>query len=429
MSGGHSRKGRYCAVVRGPIASVPWPVRVAAVGMILALAAVACSPGAGSGPSGDSPGSGSSAEPGSTAGPGTEPTAEVGRLRVSSAGWRTDFTKASVDLAEFLGGGPGKDGIPAIDDPKFESIEAARTWLDDRSPVIRVEVDGEARAYPLAILMWHEIVNDTLGGVPIVVTFCPLCNTGLVFERELEGVVYDFGTTGNLRFSDLVMYDRQTESWWQQATGHAVVGVLTGSALVFEPSQIVSLGDMAAADPDADVLSRDTGHSRDYGRNPYVGYDTVDQNPFLFEGQPDGRLLPKERVVTIGDGLSAQAFRYVDLRAVGVATAELDGAPVVVLWAPGTASALDGPNIDENADAGATGVFRPVAEGRDLTLARDGDGEDAPIRDAETGSTWSITGLAIDGPLAGAQMAPVVHGDHFWFAWAAFAPDTTIWTP
>src|SRR3989304_3348663 len=121
-----------------------------------------------------------------------------------------------------------------------------------RPPFIRVEADGEARACPLAILMWHEIVNDTLGGVPIVVTFCPLCNTGLVFERELEGVVYDFGTTGNLRFSDLVMYDRQTESWWQQATGPAVVGVLTGSALVFEPSQIVSLGDMAAADPDAD---------------------------------------------------------------------------------------------------------------------------------------------------------------------------------
>ena len=397
--------------------------RVAAIAAILALAAVACSPGSGSGPTGDPPASGPSA------GPDAEPTPDVNRLRVSRAGWGTDFTRASVDLADFLGGGPGKDGIPAIDDPAFESIEAARTWLDDRSPVIRLEIGGEARAYPLAILMWHEIANDTLGGVPVVVTFCPLCNTGLVFERELDGVLHDFGTTGNLRYSDLVMYDRQTESWWQQATGQAVVGELTGSALQFIPSQIVSLGDVAAADPDADVLSRDTGYSREYGRNPYVGYDTVDQNPFLFDGELDGRLLPKERVVTIGDGDSAQAFRYTDLRAVGVATAELDGAPVVVLWVPGTASALDGSDIDESADAGATGVFRPIADERALTLARDGDGESAPIRDAETGSTWSITGRAVDGPLAGAQLEPVVHGDHFWFAWAAFAPDTTIWTP
>jgi hypothetical protein len=395
--------------------------RVAATAAILALLAVACSPSARSGPTG------SPAEPGPAESPDVESTPDVSRLRVSRDGWRTDFTLAGVDLADFLGGGPGKDGIPAIDEPMFESIEDARTWLDDRSPVIRLEVGGEVRAYPIAVLMWHEIVNDTLGGVPVVVTFCPLCNTGLVFERELEGVVHDFGTTGNLRYSDLVMYDRQTESWWQQVTGQAVVGELTGLALQFIPSQIVSLGDVAAADPGADVLSRETGYAREYGRNPYVGYDTVDQDPFLFAGEPDGRLLPKERVVTIGDGTSAQAFRYVDLRAVGVATAELDGVPVVVLWVPGTASALDAPNIDEGEDAGATGVFRPSAEGRTLTFARDGSGESAPIRDAETGSTWSITGQAIDGPLAGARLEPVVHGDHFWFAWAAFSPETTIW--
>ncbi|MCI0584808.1 MAG: DUF3179 domain-containing protein [Chloroflexi bacterium] len=395
--------------------------RVAATAAILALLAVACSPGAGSAPTG------SPAEPRPAETPDVEATPDVNRLRVSRDGWRTDFTRASVDLGEFLGGGPGKDGIPAIDEPAFESIADARTWLDDRSPVIRLEAGGEVRAYPIAILMWHEIVNDTLGGVPVVVTFCPLCNTGLVFERELDGVVHDFGTTGNLRYSDLVMYDRQTESWWQQATGQAIVGELTGSALRFLPSQIVSLGDVAAADPGADVLSRETGYVRDYGRNPYVGYDTLDQHPFLFDGETDGRLLPKERVVTIGDGASAQAFRYSDLRAVGVATAELDGVPIVVLWVPGTASALDAPNIDDGEDAGATGVFRPNAEGRALTLARDGDGESAPIRDAETGSTWAITGRAIDGPLAGAQLEPVVHGDHFWFAWAAFSPETTIW--
>jgi hypothetical protein len=388
--------------------------------MTIGLLAAACSVG-GVAPSPST----SAASPGLAA--TGSPTPDPSRLRVSTAGWKTDFTKASVDLAEFLGGGPPKDGIPAIDVPKYESIAAARGWLGDKSPVISLVVDGEARAYPLAVLMWHEIANDTLGGKPVVVTFCPLCNTALVFERDFGGLVHDFGTTGNLRFSDLVMYDRQTESWWQQATGEAIVGELTGARLTFLPAQIVSLADFAAAHPDADVLSRDTGFGRDYGRNPYVGYDTIDQNPFLFDGVLDGRLPPKERVVTVGEGEEAMAFPYSELRKVGVAGATVDGEALVLFWAPGTASALDGPNIDESEDIGATGVFRPVADGRDLTFVRDG-GEEAPITDRETDSTWSVAGLAIDGELRGSRLEPVVHGDHFWFAWAAFSPQTTIWT-
>lgn len=344
-----------------------------------------------------------------------------------TAGWRTDFTKASVSLGDFLGGGPPKDGIPAIEDPRYESITAARSWLIDRAPVISLAIGGHARAYPLAILIWHEIVNDTLGDVPIVVTFCPLCNTALVFERTLAGTTYDFGTTGNLRYSDLVMYDRQTESWWQQATGEAIVGELTGTGLVFVPAQIVSLGAFASAYPDGDVLSRETGHPREYGRNPYVGYDEVGSNPFLFDGVVDGRLAPKERVVTIGTGGEATAFPFSELRKVGVASGTVDGAPVIVLWAPGAASALGPPNIGDGADIGASGVFRPVVEGRQLTFVREGD-EDSPIKDRETGSTWSITGQATAGSLVGAQLAPVAHGDHFWFAWAAFSPQTTIWS-
>jgi hypothetical protein len=360
-----------------------------------------------------------------------EPTgpasADPSRLRVSTSGWKTDFTKASVDLAEFLGGGPPKDGIPAIDAPKYEPMAAARGWLNDKSPVISLTVGDSARAYPLAILIWHEIANDTLGGTPVVVTFCPLCNTALVFEREFDGVVHDFGTTGNLRFSDLVMYDRQTESWWQQATGEAIVGQLTGERLTFVPAQIVSLAHFEAAHHDGDVLSRETGFSRAYGSNPYVGYDTVDQNPFLFEGVLDGRLPPKARVVTVQAGSEAIAFPYSELRKVGVASATVGADEIVVFWAPGAVSALDGPNIDDSKDIGATGVFRTLVNHRHLTFARDG-GENAPIRDRETASTWSIAGLAIDGTLKGSRLNPVVHGDHFWFAWAAFSPETTIWT-
>lgn len=316
-----------------------------------------------------------------------------------------------------------------MDAPALESIEAARGWLVDRSPVISLEIGGSARAYPLAILMWHEIVNDTLGGVPVVVTFCPLCNTALVFERRIDATTFDFGTTGNLRYSDLVMYDRQTESWWQQATGEAIVGELTGTRLAFLPAQIVSLASFEAGHPDGDVLSRDTCFQRDYGRNPYSGYDEAGSNPFLFEGVVDGRIAPKERVVTVGSDSGAEmtAFPFSELRKAGVATGTDAGRPIVVFWAPGTASALDAGTIDQGADVGATGVFLAVVDGAPATFRRDG-GEDAPIRDVETGSTWAITGLATAGPLAGVQLEPVPHGNHFWFAWAAFSPETTIWT-
>ena len=388
--------------------------------LITGLVAGACSGAA------EPPSPGESAS-NTAAAPSGAPSPDPSRLRVSTAGWRTDFSKASVDLAEFLGGGPPKDGIPAIDAPKYESIAAARAWLSEQSPVISLAVGDAARAYPLAILMWHEIANDSLGGVPVVVTFCPLCNTALVFEREFDGVVHDFGTTGNLRFSDLVMYDRQTESWWQQATGEAIVGELTGKRLTFVPAQIVSLADFERAHPNGDVVNRETGFERDYGRNPYVGYDAVDQNPFLFDGVLDGRLPPKERVVTVGEGDAAVAFPYSELQKVGVAPATVDGEQIVVFWTPGTASALDGPNIDGNKDIGSTGVFRPAVARRQLTFGRDG-GQDAPIRDRETGSTWSIAGIATEGELAGTRLEPVVHGDHFWFAWAAFSPETTIWT-
>ncbi len=386
--------------------------------LLIAFAVAACQPAAADPDPSPSP----SASDGSV----TKEPPDLDDLRIDIEGWATDFTRASVDLGDFVGGGPPKDGIPSIDEPVLESIEAARSWLADQAPVISLEVGGEARAYPLAILMWHEIVNDTLGGVPVVVTFCPLCNTALVFERSLDGTVHDFGTTGNLRFSDLVMYDRQTESWWQQATGEAIVGELTGAKLTFLPAQIVSLADFATAHPNGEILSRDTGYRKDYGRNPYVGYDEIDRNPFLFTGVIDGRLGPKERVVTVGEGDEAVAYPFSELRTVGVATGSLGREPIVVLWEPGTASALDSPVIDAGDDIGATGVFRPVVDGRPVTLERVG-GEDAPITDRETGSTWSVSGVATDGPLAGTRLEPVVHGNHFWFAWAAFAPETTIW--
>ena len=354
--------------------------------------------------------------------------ADPGQPRFSTGGWSTDFSISSVHFDDIVSGGPPKDGIPAIDEPRFESIADARTWMDGRSPVIALEVEGDVRAYPMAIRTWHEIVNDTLGGEPVTVTFCPLCNTAIAFERTIDGVVHDFGTSGNLLASNLIMYDRQTESWWQQATGTSIVGELMGTQLAFLPAQIISLDEFEATYPDGDVLSRETGHVRDYGRNPYPGYDRADDSPFLYSGTTDGRIAPKERVATVGEGGDAIAFAYPELSAVGVVHETVGGEPIVVFWAPGTRSALDSSSIDGGADVGTTGVYRPMVDGQALTFERLGP-PGMPITDRETGSTWSITGVATDGPLAGTQLERVVSADHLWFSWAAFNPETRIWEP
>ncbi|MBI1951134.1 MAG: DUF3179 domain-containing protein, partial [Acidobacteria bacterium] len=186
--------------------------------------------------------------------------------------FRTDFSKHTVPYKEVFSGGPPKDGIPALHHPRFVRVEEADSWIKPQEPVILFESGGDARAYPIQILIWHEIVNDTVNGLPVLITFCPLCNTATAFERSAQGRVLGFGTTGRLRFSNLIMYDAQTESWWQQATGEAIAGDLSGSRLVRVPASLVSWSDFKASHPDGRVLSRDTGYARPYGRNPYPGY-------------------------------------------------------------------------------------------------------------------------------------------------------------
>ena len=162
--------------------------------------------------------------------------------RFLTRGWKTDFSRHSVPFDEIRSGGPPRDGIPPIDDPKYHDVSDPPSYLRENEPVISVEINGDARAFPLAILISHEIVNDEFGGVPVSVTYCPLCNTAIAFDRRIDGRVLDFGTSGNLRKSDLVMWDRQTESWWQQITGEAIVGELTGTKLTLIPAPLVSWG-------------------------------------------------------------------------------------------------------------------------------------------------------------------------------------------
>jgi hypothetical protein len=330
-----------------------------------------------------------------------------------------------VDPSEFTRVLP-PDSIPAIDEPTFASVRQTDR-LSPQEPVLVMDVGGEAKAYPLRIMMWHEIVNDEIGGVPVAVTYCPLCNTGIAFRRPVvDGDLLDFGTSGSLYHSNLVMYDRQTESYWPQATGEAVSGPLTGMKLEFLPIQIVAFADFAETHPQGSVLGQDTGYGRSYGSNPYVGYDEG-AGPYLFDGEPDPRLPERERVLGVAVGDDRVAFPYSELRdrAVGdwaVVEEEVGGRPVVVLWEQGAVSALDAPVIADSQAVGAVGAFLPRVDGRRLTLEARADG----VFDLETGTRWNVLGRAVDGPLTGTELEPLVATDSYWFDWAAFFPSTRV---
>jgi hypothetical protein len=275
----------------------------------------------------------------------------------------------------------------------------------------------------MRILIWHEIVNDTLAGVPIAVTFCPLCHTALAFRRTVAGRELTFGTTGNLRFSDLVMWDRQTESWWQQFSGEAVVGELTGARLRPVPAQLVSYAEFRDRHPRAPVLSEDTGHRRPYGRNPYTGYDDADTPPFLLRDRaPDGRLAPKARVVSVAAGGQLVAVPLEILAERPLLEVRVGDLPAVIWWRPGVASALGPSEIAAGDDTGSVVVYDARVEGRALSFALAGE----RLRDAQTGSEWDRGGRAVAGPLQGRRLRPVPHDTPFWFAVAAFRPDARI---
>jgi hypothetical protein len=298
------------------------------------------------------------------------------------SGCKTDFCRHQVPLLQFQAGGPGKDGIPALDHPRFAPASSIH-WLAFREPVIELAVGRDVRAYPLQILIWHEIVNDRVGGVPVAVTFCPLCNTAIAFDRRVRGRMLSFGTTGNLRNSDLVMYDRQTESWWQQFGGEALVGHYTGQPLRQLPARIVAWREFERAHPHGLVLTRKTGFSRAYGQNPYSGYDDATSPPFFGAAHGnDHRLPPKERVVFLERGRDAAAVPFSVLRRNRLVRVSVGGHDLVVRWRAGVTSALDSASIPRGRDVGAASVTE--------------------------------------------QGKPVVFDEPFWFAVAAFKPHVRI---
>ena len=349
-------------------------------------------------------------------------------LQQVTADWNTNWRRHTVPYDEIIAA-QIRDRIRSIDAPSFISPEEAAEWLADNEPVMVFELNGDARAYPLQILTLHEIVNDVVGDVPVAVTYCPLCNSAIVLDRRLDDMVLEFGTSGLLRFSDLVMYDRTTESLWQQFTGEGLVGDLAGRQLAILPSSLVSFADFREAFPDGQILSNETGFPFSYGFNPYAGYDTNQHalsaggNFPLFTEEVDNRLDSVERVVSVAfeDG-TAVAYPVTALAELGVINDSPGGHDLVIFHTPGTSSAMGAQIIADGRDVGATGVFDPNLDGQKLTFSKDGE----DIVDEQTGSRWNVLGQAVDGPLAGEVLTPVVHGDHFWFSWAAFHPDTII---
>ncbi len=338
-------------------------------------------------------------------------------------GWSTDISKRSIELDELMSGGPPKDGIPSINNPKFVSISDANAWLGNQEPVILVSIDGQARAYPLQILTWHEIVNDELAGRPIAVTFCPLCYAALAYDRRIDGNVHSFGVSGMLRHSDMVMYDRETESLWQQLNGEGIVGTYTGRTLEPVPAQIVSYKQFKAAHPQGDVLSKDTGHRREYGRNPYVGYDNIQDRPFLYDGPYDDRIRPMEKVITVSLNGADKAYAHQRTRKEHTVHDTIGGTEIVLFHGDGAVSALDRSKISDSKEIGTTGVFLRAVDDKTLTFSYD----EGVFVDEETGTAWDVTGQAVAGPLRGKQLTPLPHGNFFAFAWFAFKPGTELY--
>lgn len=286
-----------------------------------------------------------------------------------AAGWQTDFSRSEVPFSEIVPGGPPKDGIPSIDNPVFVMASEADRF-NDREPVIEIMVEElPPRAYPLSILMWHEIVNDTVAGRPLAITYCPLCNSAVVFERLIDGKPVEFGTTGLLRNSDLVMYDRKTESWWQQFTGEAIVGQHTGDQLAMVPSRTVAFADFRARHPDGEVLVPNDWRARAYGCNPYTGYDGRSGPYPLYTGALPANMEPMARVIVVRESGNVRSMVTLEhLRK----EEEIVVDDARLIWREGVASALDSASIGDGRDVGAIEVRSTVDDTplvHDITFA------------------------------------------------------------
>jgi hypothetical protein len=313
-----------------------------------------------------------------------------------------------VPLDQIVSGGPPPDGIPSIDHPKFTSVHEADKILEDSELVLGLNINGDIRAYPLQILVWHEIVNDKVGGIPVAITYCPLCFTNQVFNRTLEdGNVVEFGTSGKLYNSNLVMYDRTSESLWSQALAKGIVGKYAGVNLQRFPFDVANWKEWKALYPESKVLSRDTGSSRPYGADPYGDYYTNSEVLFPVSNQDD-RLGLKEIVIGLENNGQYRAYKLQDVEGKKIINDEINNKSISLFSAfPFMVRAFD-----------------PVVDGQALQFKY--NPKNSTFVDTRTGSEWNFEGVAINGELKGKELIRLPYDEGFWFEWIAFHPKTEL---
>ncbi len=316
----------------------------------------------------------------------------------------TNGMKHIIPLDKIKGGGPPKDGIPSIDNPQFAEIQGSQ-FVSDSDTVIGLEINGDARAYPLFILVWHEIVNDRVGDVPVAVTYCPLCYTNQVFERIIDGQEVEFGTSGKLYNSNLVMYDRWTESYWSQGLGIAITGELTGMQLKTVPFDVITWGDWKKIHPDTLVLTTDTGHLRSYATDPYGDYYTDPRIIFPVDNSDD-RMHPKEIILGFHEDGIYKAYKQNDVELHNIINDDIGETPIMLVSL-----------FSQNSRA-----FDRTVNGEILEF----EFVDGKIIDTTTKSEWNYDGIAVSGPLEGNKLTRMSIEPGFWFEWIAFHPETEV---
>ncbi|MCF6180639.1 DUF3179 domain-containing protein [Lutibacter sp.] len=345
--------------------------------------------------------------------------------------WKTDTLKHSVNLSEIQIVLP-KGSFPTLDNPKFVGKTKGLTMFFLKEPVIAVEINGEAKAYSLNILTMHEIANDMLGGQPILVTYCPLCNSGIVYSRKLnvggKEEILEFEPSGMLRNSDMVMLDRKTESLWQQLLGEGIVGKYTNAQLNIIPSLIISVDEFFSRYPKGKILSKETGFvasEKQYGKNPYVKYDGKNApiQYFFDSDKVDKRLPALERIVDIEHNGDYKIYSFTSVAKKGVLNDTFKGTNVVLFYQSGTISVLDEKDISKSKDIGSVTIFKSKLNNKLLTFKKD----KKFIIDTQTNSKWDITGYCFRGKLKGSQLKIEPHSNHFAFAWLAFHPKSEIY--
>jgi hypothetical protein len=315
-----------------------------------------------------------------------------------------------VPLDQIVSGGPPPDGIPSIDNPKFISVQEADRNLEDLELVLGLNIDGDVRVYPLQIMVWHEIVNDKVGNTPVAVTYCPLCFTNQVFNRTMnDGKTLEFGTSGKLYNSNLLMYDRTTKSLWSQAMSQAIVGKFAGIKLERIPFDVAYWKDWKQLYPDSKVLSTDTGSSRPYGADPYGDYYTNGDILFPISGGDD-RLGLKEIVNGFEDEGQYKAYRQQDVEKKKVVNDQVNGKPVVLF----------------SLYPFMTRAYNPIVDGQTI-LQFEYNAKNTTFVDKQTRSQWNFDGKAIDGQMRGAQLIRLPFDQGFWFEWVGFHPATKLY--